>query len=108
YLWTRAEITDVLGPIDADRFFGLYELTPLPNEPNGPGVLRIRRDQIASEESRANLQGRVAELAPLRTELIEVRDRRPQPARDDKIVVALNGLAMAGLARAGTILGEPQ
>ena len=103
YLWTRAEITDVLGPIDADRFFGLYELTPLPNEPNGPGVLRIRRDQIASEKSRANLQGRVAELAPLRTELIEVRDRRPQPAHDDKIVVALNGLAMAGLARAGKI-----
>ena len=108
YLWTRAEITDVLGSADADRFFGLYELTPLPNEQNGPGVLRIRRDQIASEESRANLQGRVAELAPLRTKLLEVRDLRPQPARDDKIVVALNGLAIVGLAHAGKILGEPQ
>ena len=30
YLWTRAEITDVLGSADAERFFGLYELTPLP------------------------------------------------------------------------------
>ncbi|MGA8688786.1 MAG: DUF255 domain-containing protein [Methyloceanibacter sp.] len=108
YLWTRAQITDVLGPADADRFFGLYELTPMPSAPNGPGVLRIRRDQIASEESRANLQGRVAELAPLRAKLLEVRDLRPQPARDDKIVVALNGLAIAGLARAGKILGEPQ
>jgi uncharacterized protein len=108
YLWTRAEITDVLGPTDADRFFGLYELTPLPDEPNGPGVLRIRRDQIASKESRANIQGRVAEIAPLRTKLLEVRDRRPQPARDDKIVVALNGLAIASLAHAGVILGEPQ
>ena len=108
YLWTRAEITDVLGSADANRFFGLYELTPLPDEPNGPGVLRIRRDQIASEESRANIQGRVAELAPLRTKLLEVRDLRSQPARDDKIVVALNGLAIAGLAHAGMILGEPQ
>ena len=44
----------------------------------------------------------------MRAKLLEVRDRRPQPARDDKIVVALNGLAIAGLARAGTILGEPQ
>ena len=108
YLWTRAEITDVLGSANADRFFGLYELTPMPSEPNGPGVLRIRRDQIVSAESRANFQGRVAELVPLRAKLLEVRDRRPQPTRDDKIVVALNGLAIAGLARAGKILGEPQ
>jgi uncharacterized protein len=98
----------VLGSADADRFFGLYELTPLPNEPNGPGVLRIRRDLIASEQNRVNLQVRVAELAPLRTTLLEVRDRRPQPARDDKIVLVLNGLAIAGLARAGKILREPQ
>jgi uncharacterized protein YyaL (SSP411 family) len=108
YLWTRTEITDVLGSADADRFFGLYELTPLPDEPNGPGVLRIRPDQIASEESRAKLQGRVAELAQLRDKLLEVRDQRRQPARDDKIVASLNGLAIAGLSRAGKILGEPQ
>ena len=108
YLWTRAEITDVLGSADADRFFGLYELTPLPNEPSGPGVLRIRRDQTASKEHREGLASRIAEVAPLRAKLLELRDRRPQPARDDKIVVALNGLAIAGLARAGRILGETQ
>jgi uncharacterized protein YyaL (SSP411 family) len=108
YLWTRGVITDVIGSTDADRFFALYELTPLPNEPSGPGVLRIRRDQIASEELRAKLHDRMAELAPLRAKLLAVRDRRSQPARDDKIVVALNGLAIAGLARAGEILGEPQ
>ena len=108
YLWTRTEIADVLGPTDAERFFALYELTPLPDEPNGPGVLRIRRDQIAPEESRANVQERMAELAQLRDKLLEVRDQRPQLPRDDKIVVALNGLAITGLARAGKILGEPQ
>ena len=106
YLWTRAEIADVLGLADADRFFRLYELTPLPSDPNGPGVLRIRKDLIASEGNRASLHDRVAELAQLRTRLLEVRDRRPQPARDDKIVVALNGLAIASLAHAGMILGE--
>jgi uncharacterized protein YyaL (SSP411 family) len=108
FLWTRAEVTDVLGSADADRFFGLYRLTPLPREPGGPGVLRIRPDQSASEESRLSLPRRVAELAPLRVKLLEARDRRPQPARDDKIVVALDGLAIAGLARAGKALGEPQ
>jgi len=106
YLWTRAEIAEVLGSADADRLFGLYELKPLPNEANGPGVLRIR-DQAASAESRASLPRRMAELAPLRARLLEARGGRPQPVRDDKIVVALNGLAIAGLARAGKALGEP-
>jgi uncharacterized protein len=105
YLWTRAEITDALGSADADRFFSLYELTPLPDGPSGPGVLRIWRDQAATD--RRNLPRRIAEMAPLRAKLLEVRDRRPQPARDDKIVVAFNGLAIAGLARAGKIFGEP-
>ncbi len=108
YLWTRAEITAILASADADRLFSLYELTPLPNEPSGAGVLRIRPDHSASEENRASLPRRIAEMAPLRAKLLAVRDRRPQPARDDKIVVALNGLAIAGLARAGKVLGEPQ
>ena len=108
YLWTRTEIADVLGPTDAERFFGLYELTPLPDEPSGPGILRIRRGEIGSEENRASLHDRVAQLASLRTKLLGVRDQRPQPARDDKIIVAQNGLAIAGLAHAGKILGEPQ
>jgi uncharacterized protein YyaL (SSP411 family) len=108
YLWTRAEIADALGSADAERFFELYELTPLASEPSGGGVLRIRRDQTAAEGSRADLSHRITEMAPLRAKLLEIRDRRSQPSRDDKIVVALNGLAIAGLAHAGKILDEPQ
>jgi uncharacterized protein len=108
YVWTRAEIVNALGPTDADRLFGLYKLTPLPNEPGGAGVLRVRRDQTSSEKGGAGLTRRIAELAPLRAKLLEAREKRPRPARDDKIVVAFNGLAIAGLARAGKTLGEPQ
>lgn len=107
FLWTRAEIADALGSAGTHRFFALYELTPLPSDPDGPGVLRVRRDQASADESRAGLAGRIAELAPLRAKLLDIRDKRPQPARDDKIVVALNGLAIAGVAHAGKILDEP-
>jgi uncharacterized protein len=111
YLWTRAEIANVLGPADADRFLAFYDLTPLPTEPvgpAGPSVMRIRKDQASSDKNRASLVHSLADLAPLRSRLLEVRNHRAQPARDDKIVVGLNGLAITALARAGTVLGEPQ
>jgi hypothetical protein len=107
YLWTRAEIVEALGSVDADRFFALYELTPLPSDAFGRGILRISNDQIASEGNRSSLHDEIADLAPLRAKLHEIRNQRRQPPRDEKIVVALNGLAVAGLAQAGKVLGEP-
>jgi uncharacterized protein YyaL (SSP411 family) len=43
----------------------------------------------------------------LRTRLLELRQRRPQPARDDKAVASWNGLALAALAEAGRRLERP-
>ena len=108
YLWTKGEITTALGAEDAARFFKLYELVPLPDDAHGPGVLRIRRDRTDLKTDGAKLVDDVTQAAPLRAKLVAVRDRRQQPARDDKIVVSLNGLAIAALARAGTVFGEPQ
>ena len=108
YLWTKDEITAALGAADADRFFELYELVALPDDAGGPGVLRIRQDRTDLETDGASIVDEMTQAAPLRAKLAEIRDRRQQPARDDKIVVSLNGLAIAALARAGVVFGEPQ
>ena len=108
YLWTRDEIMDALGAVDADRFFAVYALMPLPSDPDGPGVLRIRRDLLDSKLNAASLSVKMTELAPLRAKLLNTRDKRRQPFRDEKIVVALNGLAITGLAHAGKALGEAE
>src|SRR5699024_1393372 len=42
-----------------------------------------------------------------REALRAARDRRPQPDLDDKVVASWNGLAIAALAEAGAVLGEP-
>jgi len=108
YLWTRDEIMDALGAVDADHFFAVYALMPLPSDPDGPGVLRIRRDLLDSKLNAASLSVKMTELAPLRAKLLNTRDKRRQPFRDEKIVVALNGLAITGLAHAGKALGEAE
>ena len=43
----------------------------------------------------------------VRARLLAARNERPQPARDDKVVAAWNGLAIASLAQAGELLDRP-
>lgn len=102
YLWTRPEIITVLGARAATQFFDRYELTPLPDtdpgHDEGAGVLRRRLSGDAA----------APDDAAWRAQLLAARDRRRQPARDEKIVVALNGLAIQAFAQAGQRLGAPQ
>ncbi|MBC8007950.1 MAG: thioredoxin domain-containing protein [Prolixibacteraceae bacterium] len=110
YLWTRREIVAVLGDEVATRFFGAYDLTPMPDQQNAqaaaqtpgdiPGVLRRR---LPIDEARD-----LNAYTPWRKHLLDVRNRRLQPARDEKVVVALNGLAIQAFARAGQSLAMPQ
>jgi uncharacterized protein len=56
------------------------------------------------EHGRSVLRG---ELAPAtRAHLFELRERRPKPARDDKVITSWNGLAIAALAEAARTLGR--
>lgn len=43
----------------------------------------------------------------VRAALLAVRAARPQPGRDDKVVAAWNGMAIAALTEAGAFFGEP-
>jgi hypothetical protein len=46
-------------------------------------------------------------LVPLRKTLLDVRDRRPQPLRDDKVLTAWNGLTIAAYADGFRVLRNP-
>jgi uncharacterized protein len=116
YLWSRQEIESVLGKADATAFLQVYELTPVPKSAaevkeggSDSGVLRIRMpvSETLRRIGASDLTSTIARLEPARARLLAARDRRPQPARDEKIVVAWNGLAIDALARSAEILRQP-
>ncbi|MFT4042291.1 MAG: hypothetical protein QM673_03930, partial [Gordonia sp. (in: high G+C Gram-positive bacteria)] len=47
-------------------------------------------------------------FADVRARLLAARARRPQPARDEKVVTGWNALAVTALAEAGAALGRPE
>ena len=110
YLWSAAEIEAALGAGGARRLLKVYSLMPLAAyaasalEPRDErGALRMRLPIAAG----ARAEQLVARTAPLRAKLRQARDSRPQPARDEKMIVALNGMAIDAFASAGRTLGEP-
>jgi uncharacterized protein YyaL (SSP411 family) len=48
------------------------------------------------------------EMAEARRRLLEVRDRRVRPAKDDKVLVSWNGLMIDAMAQAAAVLDEPR
>jgi uncharacterized protein len=120
YVWMKPEIESTLGA-RAQQFFEVYSLAPLPalpvNENADPrflgeeeGVIRVRLPVVEtlSREKKASMVSLMASLRPVRDQLLEVRNRRTQPLRDEKIIVALNGLAIEAFADAGRLLGRPE
>lgn len=105
-LWTQAQIDAVLGKAQTASWFALYGLTPL-HAGAQEGVLRQRRDVAERLLREGQLAARLQQLAPQRLALLAARDRRPQPRRDDKIVIADNALAIRALAQAGMTLDDP-
>jgi uncharacterized protein YyaL (SSP411 family) len=113
YVWTRQQIISVLGEDAARKFLKVYELTSMPEQGSEQllsgehrGVLRVRASFAPQSNQKDSAVDSLNAVAPLRAKLLEARNRRPQPLRDEKIVAGLNGLAIDALAHGGRIIGN--
>jgi uncharacterized protein len=97
YTWTPAELADVLGAEDGEWAARAFSVTGSGTFEHGRSVLQRRTDP--SDDQR---------FARVRGALLGRRGQRVRPGRDDKVVAAWNGLAIAALAEAGLLLGEPE
>ena len=114
YLWTMDEVLDTLSPADADLAVHIYGLKQQGNfiesgKQNGKNILHIAEslEELAPYKG-LTLQELIARLHNIRDALFEARKKRLPPATDDKILTDWNGLMVAALAKAGTVLNEPK
>ncbi|HYN72657.1 MAG TPA: thioredoxin domain-containing protein [Nakamurella sp.] len=105
YRWTRHELIDELGSRDGQAAADLFALPQA-----GPdGVAAEPADDLAAEVIRLPVDpADPGWFAGVRTRLLAARDRRPQPGRDDIVVLRSNGLAIAALAEAGAAAGHTE
>ena len=97
YVWTPAQVDEVLGEIDGAWARYLLEVTPEGTFEHGASVLQLPEDPL-----------NVQRWLDIKRRLKDARDQRPQPGRDGKIVAAWNGLAITALIEFGQVYGDPQ
>jgi len=108
YVWTRDELEQVLGEAGFAFLAPLYGFAGPPFFEEGAYVLHLPESMAdAAAKRRTSREELLAEIAPLRERLLAARSERPRPLTDDKVLADWNGTAIAGLATAGRLLGEP-
>jgi uncharacterized protein YyaL (SSP411 family) len=95
YAWSRPQLAAVLGETDAERAADLLRVTEDGTFDDGLSTLQLPVDPADD-----------GWWADVRARLLTARTGRPQPHRDDKVVTAWNGLAVAALADLGAQSGD--
>lgn len=106
YVWKYEELKNLI-PDELPWFSKLYNLKPDGNWEDGVNILfQTEREQRIAEELGMNLEEFKTKLKQVKTHLLEVRNQRIFPGKDDKILSGWNGLMSAGLIQAYYATGE--
>jgi uncharacterized protein YyaL (SSP411 family) len=98
YVWTPARLAEVLGEEDAELAARHFGVTDEGTFEHGQSVLQLPQTDGVFDADR---------IASVRARLLAARSARPAPGRDDKVVAAWNGLAIAALAETGAYFDRP-
>ncbi|MFJ9149842.1 thioredoxin domain-containing protein [Streptomyces sp. NPDC102270] len=98
YVWTPEQLREVLGEQDAEVAAQYFGVTEEGTFEHGQSVLQLpQQDTVFDAET----------IESIRRRLLDARAERPAPGRDDKVVAAWNGLAIAALAETGAYFDRP-
>ena len=116
YVWSAAELTEVLEPAEFDfaaRFFNVTASgnfhDPHRSSDAADNILHLDAPlELAALEAGLSVEAATGLLATIRSKLLEHRNTRVRPHRDEKILTDWNGLMIAAFARAAVVLGQPE
>ncbi|MFF3918224.1 thioredoxin domain-containing protein [Streptomyces sp. NPDC001852] len=98
YVWTPERLRAVLGDTDGDLAAQYFGVTDEGTFEHGQSVLQLPQQDTVFDAQK---------IASVKERLLHERRQRPAPGRDDKVVAAWNGLAVAALAETGAYFGRP-
>ena len=114
YLWSPAEVIDVLGQDVGALWNRVFDVTESgnfrdPHTGKSGSIPHLSQSVTGwSDELGIGEDELGAKLEHCRTRLLEARSKRIRPFRDDKVLTDWNGLMIAGLAVGARVLDEPE
>ncbi len=107
YTWTPGQVANIIGKDAGEIFCLAYGITPQGNFEDGMSIPHI---PMSFEILAGSLGMGLADLEKLlddgRKRLLDAREKRVHPLKDDKILTAWSGLMIAALARGSQALGD--
>ena len=111
FLWTIAELEEVLGLEDAAIATKVFDVSLSGNfmDPHNPELVQrnilTRRRNISdvADDMQIDSQKLTSRVEFIRARLFEVREKRIHPDRDDKVLTSWNGLLIGAFAEAGRV-----
>ena len=105
FVWTPDELRPLLGD-DADLVMGYYGVTERGNF-EGANILNVPRPPEDYCQQRGVSESDLfAAVARARAVLLDVREQRIHPLRDDKVLTSWNGMMLRAFAETGAALGR--
>ena len=106
YVWTRAEVLEILGAEEGRAFCALYDVTDRGNW-EGHNILNVLRDPASVAADLGLTLDQLADIAARgKCKLYGVRSQRVWPARDEKMLAGWNGWMLAAFAEAALAFGR--
>ncbi len=108
YVWSEAEIDEILGSEESRLFKHCYDVTTHGNweETN---ILNLPKPlKECAEELSLTLEDLQSRLECSKAYLFEAREKRIHPGKDTKILASWNGLMIAAMAQASVVLQQPK
>jgi uncharacterized protein len=106
YVWTRAEVLEILGAEEGRVFCALYDVTEGGNW-EGHNILNVPRDPVSVAADLGLTLDQLADIAARgKCKLYGVRSQRVWPGRDEKRLAGWNGWMLAAFAEAALAFGR--